>query len=76
MRTPFLTAKILDVEGMLRASPHERAWREALQGFNDSTQFTSELYHPAVTSRPRRSSALAASRVRVQSGPRPSHAAL
>ena len=76
MRTPFLTAEILDLEGMLRASPHERAWREALRGFNDSAQFISELYHPAVTSKPRQSSALAASRVRVQSGPRPSHAAL
>ena len=28
-----LKAGIFDVDGVLLASPHERAWREALQGF-------------------------------------------
>lgn len=35
-----LTAVIFDVDGVLLASPHERAWREALHGFADSDRFT------------------------------------
>ncbi len=30
MTDPALTAGIFDVDGVLLASPHERAWREAL----------------------------------------------
>ena len=41
---PALAAAIFDVNGVLRASPHERAWREALQGFADPEDFTSMMY--------------------------------
>ena len=31
---------IFDVDGVLVASPHERAWREALAGFADPAAFS------------------------------------
>jgi beta-phosphoglucomutase len=37
-----LTAAIFDVDGVLLASPHERAWREALKGFAEPGRFTAE----------------------------------
>ncbi len=55
-----LTAAIFDVDGVLLASPHERAWREALQGFADPDHFTSTLYQAHVAGKPRLSGALAA----------------
>lgn len=55
-----LTAAIFDVDGVLLASPHERAWREALRGFADPTRFTSEMYQAQVAGRPRMAGAVAA----------------
>jgi HAD superfamily hydrolase (TIGR01509 family) len=48
-----LSAAIFDVDGVLVASPHERAWREALAGFADPTRFTTELYQAHVAGKPR-----------------------
>lgn len=59
-RTPLLSAAILDVDGVLLASPHEQAWREALQGFSDPARFTSELYQAEVAGKPRLDGAVAA----------------
>jgi beta-phosphoglucomutase len=55
-----LTAAIFDVDGVLLASPHERAWREALQGFADPDRFTSAMYQADVAGKPRLSGARAA----------------
>ncbi len=44
---------IFDVDGVLVASPHERAWRESLVGFADPAQFTTEFYQAHVAGRPR-----------------------
>ena len=35
------------------ASPHERAWREALEGFADPARFTTEFYQAHVAGKPR-----------------------
>ena len=48
------------MDGVLLASPHERAWREALQGFADPEHFTSAMYQAHVAGKPRLSGALAA----------------
>jgi beta-phosphoglucomutase-like phosphatase (HAD superfamily) len=48
-----LTAAIFDVDGVLVASPHERAWREALAGFADPAVFTTEFYQSYVAGKPR-----------------------
>lgn len=58
--SPALTAAIFDVDGVLLASPHERAWREALRGFADPERFTSTMYETHVAGKPRLSGALAA----------------
>jgi beta-phosphoglucomutase len=55
-----LTAAIFDVDGVLLASPHERAWREALEGLADPGRFTTAMYQAAVAGKPRLSGALAA----------------
>ncbi len=55
-----LAAVIFDVDGVLVASPHERAWREALQGFADPKRFTTEFYQAHVAGKPRLSGARAA----------------
>ena len=55
-----LTAGIFDVDGVLLASPHERAWREALQGFADPARFTTAMYEVHVAGKPRLSGARAA----------------
>jgi beta-phosphoglucomutase len=55
-----LTAGIFDVDGVLLASPHERAWREALKGFADPGQFTTAMYEAHVAGKPRLSGARAA----------------
>jgi len=57
---PLLTAAIFDVDGVLLASPHERAWREALQGLAEPERFTTALYQAAVAGKPRLSGARAA----------------
>jgi HAD superfamily hydrolase (TIGR01509 family) len=55
-----LGAAIMDVDGVLLASPHERAWREALQGLADPARFTTAMYQQAVAGKPRLAGALAA----------------
>src|SRR5271154_1220553 len=55
-----LTAGIFDVDGVLLASPHERAWREALQDFADPARFTTAMYEAHVAGKPRLSGARAA----------------
>jgi beta-phosphoglucomutase len=55
-----LTAAIFDVDGVLLASPHERAWREALRGFADPDRFTTAMYESHVAGNPRLSGARAA----------------
>ena len=56
----ILSAAIFDVDGVLLASPHERAWREALGGFADPALFTTKMYQSQVAGKPRLSGALAA----------------
>jgi len=48
-----LRAAIFDVDGVLVASPHERAWREALSGYADPARFTTEFYQAYVAGKPR-----------------------
>lgn len=55
-----LSAAIFDVDGVLLASPHEQAWREALVGLTDPAQFTTAMYQAAVAGKPRMAGALAA----------------
>jgi beta-phosphoglucomutase len=55
-----LTAAIFDVDGVLLASPHEQAWREALTGFAEPDSFTTEMYQAHVAGKPRLSGARAA----------------
>ncbi|PZO03165.1 MAG: HAD family hydrolase [Alphaproteobacteria bacterium] len=43
-----LTAAIFDVDGVLLASPHERAWREALVGIAEPDRFTTAMYQAHV----------------------------
>ena len=52
-RRRTLRAAIFDVDGVLVASPHERAWREALAGFADPTGFTTAFYQAYVAGKPR-----------------------
>lgn len=44
----MLTAAIFDVDGVLLASPHERAWREALVGIAEPDRFTTAMYQAHV----------------------------
>ena len=60
MRTGSLTAAIFDVDGVLLASPHEQAWRDALVGFADPARFTTAMYQARVAGKPRLDGALAA----------------
>ncbi|PTT78094.1 HAD family hydrolase, partial [Pseudomonas sp. HMWF010] len=64
LRTPetprLLKAVIFDVDGVLLASPHEQAWRDALQGYADPARFTTALYQAEVAGRARQDGALAA----------------
>ena len=55
-----LRAAIFDVDGVLLASPHERAWRDALAGIADPARFTTAMYQAEVAGKPRMSGALAA----------------
>jgi beta-phosphoglucomutase len=55
-----LTGCIFDVDGVLLASPHEQAWREALAGFAEPSRFTTEMYQAHVAGKPRLSGARAA----------------
>jgi len=56
----MLSAAIFDVDGVLLASPHERAWREALDGLVDPAAFTTVLYQTRVAGKARLDGALAA----------------
>ena len=56
---PGLRAVIFDVDGVLLASPHERAWREALMGFVEPDGFTTALYQAQVAGKPRMDGAVA-----------------
>src|SRR3974390_1854208 len=53
-------AAIFDVDGVLVASPHERAWREALRDFADPAGFTTEFYQAHVAGKRRLDGAHAA----------------
>ena len=55
-----LTAAIFDVDGVLLASPHEQAWRDALSGLADPARFTTAFYQATVAGKPRMAGALAA----------------
>ena len=57
---PRLTGAIFDVDGILLASPHERAWREALSGFAEPGRFTTAMYQANVAGKPRIDGARAA----------------
>ncbi|MEA2740064.1 MAG: beta-phosphoglucomutase [Acetobacteraceae bacterium] len=59
-RPGMLIAAIFDVDGVLLASPHERAWREALMGVVDPARFTTAMYQAHVAGKPRLAGALAA----------------
>ena len=47
-----LAGAIFDVDGVLVASPHEQAWREALAGYADPARFTTEFYQAHVAGKP------------------------
>ncbi|HEY7579356.1 MAG TPA: HAD-IA family hydrolase [Acetobacteraceae bacterium] len=55
-----LLGAIFDVDGVLVASPHEHAWREALTGYADPARFTTEFYQAHVAGKPRLDGARAA----------------
>ena len=55
-----LRAAIFDVDGVLVASPHERAWREALVPHADPSRFTTEFYQAYVAGKSRLDGARAA----------------
>ena len=48
-----LAALIFDVDGVIVASPHEQAWREALAGITSPERLTTALYQSHVAGRPR-----------------------
>ena len=54
-----LKAGVFNVNGVLLASPHERAWREALVGIAEPDRFTA-MYQAAVAGKPRLDGARAA----------------
>ena len=49
----MLTAGVFAVDGVLLASPHERAWRDALDGFAERERFTTAMYQSQVAGKPR-----------------------
>ena len=53
LRPGALQAAIFDVDGVLLASPHEHAWREALRGITDPNLFTTAIYQAHVAGKPR-----------------------
>lgn len=58
-RAGGLAACVFDVDGVLLASPHEQAWREALTGLADPARFTTAFYLAEVAGKPRMAGALA-----------------
>ena len=59
-RPARLAAAIFDVDGVLLATPHEQAWREALAGLADPARFTTAMYQANVAGKPRLPGACAA----------------
>jgi len=57
---PALYAGIFDVDGVLLASPHEQAWRDALVGYAQPDTFTTAVYQAEVAGKPRLDGARAA----------------
>ena len=55
-----LSAVIFDVDGVIVASPHEQAWREALAGITDPARLTTAVYQTYVAGKPRMDGARAA----------------
>jgi beta-phosphoglucomutase len=55
-----LTAVIFDVDGVIVDTPHEQAWREALEGFTDPARFTPAVYQTYVAGKPRAAGAYSA----------------
>lgn len=53
------SAANFDSDGVLLDSPHERAWREALDGFGDKAESTTAMYQSQVAGKPRLRGALA-----------------
>jgi len=53
-------AVILDIDGVVLDSPHEVAWRAALDGFADPGRFTPAMYQAHVAGKPRMAGARAA----------------
>lgn len=51
---------IFDIDGVVLDTPHEAAWRAALDGLADPALFTAALYRDAVAGRPRLDGARAA----------------
>lgn len=47
------------MDGVLLASPHEQAWRDALAGYADPAAFTTSVYQAEVAGKPRNDGALA-----------------
>ena len=58
--TRELSPVIFDVDGLLLASSHERAWREALDDSGEKARFKTRMYQSPVAGPPRLSGALAA----------------
>ncbi|MBV9511954.1 MAG: HAD family phosphatase [Caulobacteraceae bacterium] len=56
----MLSAIIFDVDGVLLQSPHEEAWRKALDGYADPKRFTTAMYQAEVAGKPRLEGARAA----------------
>jgi beta-phosphoglucomutase len=49
----IITAVILDIDGVVVDSPHERAWRDALEGLADPERLTLAVYQAYVAGKPR-----------------------
>lgn len=50
----------INIDGVLLAFLHERAWREALRSFADVEHLINELCQPDIAGKPRLSGAIAA----------------
>jgi beta-phosphoglucomutase len=55
-----LSGIIMDVDGVVLDSPHERAWREALVEYADPALLTTLIYQSQIAGKPRLQGALAA----------------
>ncbi|HBK04458.1 MAG TPA: HAD family hydrolase [Acetobacteraceae bacterium] len=55
-----LTTVLFDVDGVLVDAPHERAWRDALEGFAEPQRLTTQIYQARIAGKPRLMGARAA----------------